>query len=253
MKVELEKAGVTLEVDQLGRQIFITEGETSTTKGFFDADEAAAAFAALVAARESDGWLRSSRQHAKERAQQAKDEASAVVEARIAAALACADPKDGARLLLSVLRDSPDFDAVIDHVVGFDDDDDDARMQLRGGGSLFVVLNGDASDAGVDAWFAPLRGLDALWLHLDDHHDHNLYYGRNAEPPEPTSALRGTAFADKDVAWFIEESPWDRFWFFVDGAAHQYEFDGGIDDDAFVGSSADLLCGRLRALLERER
>ena len=46
MKVELTRAGLTLQLEHHGRQVFITAGDAlPTTRGFFDTPAAAAAFA----------------------------------------------------------------------------------------------------------------------------------------------------------------------------------------------------------------
>ena len=227
MKVELTRAGLTLQLEH-GRQVFITAGDAlPTTRGFFDTPAAAAAFAALVAEHEADGWLPSSAE-LRRRGDRAEAEGRhAAIRARIVAARACAAPPDGARLLLSTLSSAPRFEALVARVVGIDDD---ATLRLAGRGSIVLGLDG--------------AGVTTLWLHLDDDDDqHHLFFGPDAGPPEGDQELAGTRFAAVD--WCIEESPWDRFWFVVDDVCHRFELDGGVTEGVLAGPVEHLLVERI--------
>lgn len=257
MKIELQRDSVLLEIQHVGRQLFITEGAASQTKGYFDVDEARAAFDALVADKQAQGWTASAAEQQKEQQKEQKKKAQEALAARIEAAQANPDAKAGARSLLWMLAGAPRFEDLIARV---DAVDDEGNLLLSGGARITLGLEADPSVEGVHPWFRPLRALSCLWLYLDDHsNDHNLYFGAEAGPPEPESALEGTPF-EHAAEWFIQEAPWDRYWFYVPDevdplhaggdVAHRYDFDGGLQEE-FRGPLADLLVLRLVTLLER--
>jgi len=135
---------------------------------------------------------------------------------------------------LSTLSGAPRFEALVARVVGIDDD---ATLRLAGGGSIVIGLDG--------------AGVTTLWLHLDDDDDqHHLYFGPDAGPPEGDQELAGTRFAGVDVDWCIEESPWDRFFFVVDGVCHRFELDGGVTEGVLAGPVEHLLVERIFTLLD---
>ena len=220
MKIELVRDGVLLELDQSGRQVFITEGEASTIRGFFDEADARAAWEEMVAARQLEGWNLSPREQAKRQMIDERQAAVAAVRARVAAA-ASTGPA-GAAILLASLAGAPRFSELVAEVesvvAGADDDGDihkEAVLHLRHGGHLRVVLGpppSPSSSQPIDAWFVPTRELVQLWLTLGDDDgraladdaDHNLYFGGEAGPPEADSALDGTPWAHTGAEWFVD-------------------------------------------------
>ena len=225
MKIELQRDTVVLEIDQIGRQIFVSEGEASTTKGYFDDAEAMAAFGEMVAARRSEGWEPSKKQQEKLQQAEAKAQKQAALQKRVDDAIAAGNDadaaKDAARTLLRCLAAASRFDELIARVDAVDDEGD---LLLTGGGKLTLGLNAmaneppDSSEGAVWPWFVATRELSCLWLYRDardvDRNSHNLYFGAEAGPAEPELELERTPFAEARIEWFIEESPWDRFWFF---------------------------------------
>jgi hypothetical protein len=101
--------------------------------------------------------------------------------------------------------------------------------------------------------------LAGLWLYLTPERrsrsDHNLYFGAGAGPPEPDFELEKTKFAGVRVTWFLQELPWDRYWFVTPDepeSARCYEFDGGLHKKVTRGPIAQLLASRILELVQRE-
>jgi hypothetical protein len=92
--------------------------------------------------------------------------------------------------------------------------------------------------------------LETLWLYLDaDSPDANLVFGADAGPPEGDTELSDTPFADTEVHWFLQEWPWDHYWFVSGDAARCYALDGGVAPEVRREPIAELLAERLVARL----
>ncbi len=126
-------------------------------------------------------------------------------------------------------------------------------VQLKGGGKLLVSSPKKSSD-GLPIGDPP---FSAIWCYCDEDESSYAHFGTGAEPPEPNFELEGTPYAGQEVTWFLEESPWDRYWFLhpeetnEDGRAllYCYEFDGGLHEPVDLGLG-ELLVQRFLGVMQ---
>lgn len=236
MKRRLEKSGEWVEIQLIGRSLFVNENGVETTRNLFDDGEARAEADALVAARLAAGWGDPEPIIAA-RAEAAHASAAIEIRLRALADLAGTDPSGALRAFTKGLFEGSSFERLLERVEAVDE------IDAHG----FVIRFRDGATA---TWVAtPDQRLARLWLYLDPgaaaRNDHHLFYGDGAGPPEGDAQLDGTAFEGTEVHWFLQELPWDRYWFVAGGVAHCYELDGGLNDEARSEKILDLVAENL--------
>ena len=242
MKQRLENNGEWVEIQLIGRSLFVNDGGVETMRNLFDDDEAKAEADALVAARIAAGWREPASVIA---ARVEAERASAALATRLhaLAELAGTDPIGALQAFTDDLFEGASFQRLLERVEVIEDIDAHGFViRFRGGATA--------------SWVAtPEQRLTRLWLYLDPaaaaRNDHHLFYGDGAGPPEGDAQLAGTAFEGTEVHWFLQEVPWDRYWFVADGVAHCYELDGGLHDDVRNDRILDLVAERIVWLLDR--
>lgn len=216
-KLVLTRGDSRVELQRIGRVVFVKQPDGSETEhGSFDDEAAQAELERLIHELLAAGWEESDETRLGREAKQREAEAAS---RRLARHRALADAPVARHALKEFLSDAlpagPDLDAFLEKVQAIDTPTP-AGFRVR--------LEGDAAIEWAAADDAPLT---ALWFHPDaDDSDHSLYFGADAGPPEPPDELG-------DVDWFLQEWPQDRYWFTTDAAptvARCYELDGGLHE-----------------------
>lgn len=258
-RLELTRGGVLLSVQVIDRTIYLDEGGSLTHEGHFDAEEAQAATAALIEARLADGWVETDESRGRREAVAAHERALHEQLARHEALAAAPNPAAAfTEHLAPLAAASAAAAAALTRVAGFVEGIEEPTpfgflVRLRGGGGLRWSVGEEIEDA-PPALAALLAHVGAFWLYrnareLDDN-NHTLYFGDDADPPESDQELHDTPLRGAAIAWFLQELPWDRYWFVANGSVWSYQFDGGLSEDLGAPPLAEVVLQRIAHHLE---
>lgn len=256
-KVRLTRGEAVVDIAAIGRFVYVDEAGTENRHGHFDDATAREAAAALVAKRIADGWrepdavVAARDAAARDKAALAADLAAVAQAARTSAADALkrlAGPALGGPAFATLLARAQEVSVAGAHR-------DDVTVRFAGGATLAWVRADGPSRHPVPSLARVLDHTTRLWLYVDEaaraRNDHQLFFADGAEPPEGDSELHGTPFEGEDVSWFLEELPWDRYWFIApDGQARCWQMDGGLRPEPVAGAVGDLLAARIVAVLD---
>lgn len=262
-KTELERDGVLLVVQVIGRHVYFEEGGQEHNEGHFDEADAQEAAEAMLGERRAAGWRETEASRRKAEEKEAKDRALA---AQLEKYQALANSETPAAAFVehfaplaaasgaaaaALARIAAHVERIVEpSAYGFD-------VLLRGGGAIRWAAPASLEKGGaLPPEAAALFGhFTYCWLYRDARelasNNHTLHVGAGSGPPMGDQELRGTELEGASVCWFMEENPWDRYWLLSGGHVRSLQLDGGLSSDLDERPLAEVVFVRIASHLEK--